>query len=228
MRPGDCLPLTSVESGLVTSDSLIDLGLGSRSRCGRLSTPERHWPRSAPSCRSRVRMARRGAESVGETSEPLPVLVSSTCPSRTLQFEVRDERGNLIGVVDFAWPEFGLLGEFDGKIKYGRLLKPGQDPGDVGLRGEEERGPPARDHRGSGPHPLHLGRPRPAPGHGRARAPDAAPGTDRLAALSARHCLPAKLLTSPPLQRMRKWQVSQGPLVKPSGRRQPALSPCWC
>lgn len=34
-------------------------------------------------------------------------------------------------MTDWAWPEFGLLGEFDGRIKYGRLLKPGQDPGDV-------------------------------------------------------------------------------------------------
>jgi hypothetical protein len=27
--------------------------------------------------------------------------------------------------------EFRTLGEFDGKIKYGRLLKPGEQPGDV-------------------------------------------------------------------------------------------------
>ncbi|MBC7276624.1 hypothetical protein [Nocardioides sp.] len=36
-----------------------------------------------------------------------------------------------MGVTDWAWPEFGLLGEFDGRVKYGRLLQPGQDPGDV-------------------------------------------------------------------------------------------------
>ena len=24
-----------------------------------------------------------------------------------------------------------MIGEFDGRVKYGRLLKPGQDPGDV-------------------------------------------------------------------------------------------------
>ncbi|MCW2782541.1 MAG: hypothetical protein JWR35_2990 [Marmoricola sp.] len=41
-----------------------------------------------------------------------------------------DEFG-LVGVTDMAWPERKLLGEFDGKIKYGRLLKPGQEPGDV-------------------------------------------------------------------------------------------------
>jgi len=30
-----------------------------------------------------------------------------------------------------AWPELGVYGEFDGKVKYGRLLKPGQDPGEA-------------------------------------------------------------------------------------------------
>ena len=32
---------------------------------------------------------------------------------------------------DFAWPEQRTVGEFDGKIKYGRLRKPGQTAGDV-------------------------------------------------------------------------------------------------
>ena len=32
---------------------------------------------------------------------------------------------------DFGWPEQRTVGEFDGKVKYGRLLKPGQDPGDA-------------------------------------------------------------------------------------------------
>ena len=34
-------------------------------------------------------------------------------------------------IIDFAWPKHGVYGEFDGRVKYGRLLKPGQDPGDV-------------------------------------------------------------------------------------------------
>ena len=32
---------------------------------------------------------------------------------------------------DFGWPELRTVGEFDGRVKYGRLLEPGQDPGDV-------------------------------------------------------------------------------------------------
>ena len=37
----------------------------------------------------------------------------------------------MIGTCDWAWPDHGVLGEFDGKVKYGRLLKPGQDVGQV-------------------------------------------------------------------------------------------------
>jgi hypothetical protein len=32
---------------------------------------------------------------------------------------------------DFAWSKQRTVDEFDGKIKYGRLLEPGQDPGEV-------------------------------------------------------------------------------------------------
>jgi hypothetical protein len=37
-------------------------------------------------------------------------------------------------VTDFAWPEHRLLGEFDGRVKYGRLLRPGEEPGDAVFR----------------------------------------------------------------------------------------------
>jgi hypothetical protein len=59
-------------------------------------------------------------------------------PEPQLQFKVYDDHGNLVGITDFAWPEFRLLGEFDGRIKYGRLLKDGEEPGDAVFR-EKER-----------------------------------------------------------------------------------------
>ena len=37
-------------------------------------------------------------------------------------------------MVDFAWPELGLFLEFDGKIKYQKLLKEGESPSDVVIR----------------------------------------------------------------------------------------------
>ena len=52
-------------------------------------------------------------------------------PRPRLQYHVYDQPRTADRHHDFAWPEHGVYGEFDGKVKYGRLLKPGQDPGDV-------------------------------------------------------------------------------------------------
>jgi hypothetical protein len=52
-------------------------------------------------------------------------------PVPDLQVEVRTPGGLFIGRTDFGWREHRLLGEFDGRIKYGRLLRPGQQPGDA-------------------------------------------------------------------------------------------------
>ncbi len=52
---------------------------------------------------------------------------------------IYDSHGQLIGITDFAWPKHGVYGEFDGRVKYGRLLKPGQDPGDACSRRSDAR-----------------------------------------------------------------------------------------
>ncbi|MCW2785632.1 MAG: hypothetical protein JWP74_2149 [Marmoricola sp.] len=52
-------------------------------------------------------------------------------PEPVLQFEVHDDNGALVGRSDFGWPGYGLLGEFDGMQKYGRLLRPGESPGEA-------------------------------------------------------------------------------------------------
>jgi hypothetical protein len=51
-------------------------------------------------------------------------------PAPIPQYEVWDQ-GVLIGRADFCWEKFRTLGEFDGKQKYGRLLKPGQTAADA-------------------------------------------------------------------------------------------------
>lgn len=52
-------------------------------------------------------------------------------PPPVLQLAVRRSDGTTAGISDWGWPEHQLLGEFDGRVKYGRLLKPGQSAGDV-------------------------------------------------------------------------------------------------
>jgi hypothetical protein len=52
-------------------------------------------------------------------------------PRPQLQVPVYRADGSLVGIVDWAWPQFRLFGEFDGKVKYGKLLRPGQSPSDA-------------------------------------------------------------------------------------------------
>ena len=46
--------------------------------------------------------------------------------------------GRLVAATDFAWHEQRVFGEFDGKMKYGRLLRAGETAGDAVFR-EKQR-----------------------------------------------------------------------------------------
>ena len=68
--------------------------------------------------------------SVGESRSRVILHRWKLAPS-ALQFEIRSRDGGLVGRSDFAWEAERLVGEFDGRIKYGRLLRPGQTPGEA-------------------------------------------------------------------------------------------------
>ena len=70
------------------------------------------------------------SESVGESSSRV-VLHEIGVPVPELQLEVFDALGRLIGRADFGWQEYRTLGEFDGRVKYGRLLRTGETISDV-------------------------------------------------------------------------------------------------
>jgi hypothetical protein len=70
------------------------------------------------------------SDSVGESRSRV-ILHRWKLPPSDLQFEIRSEDGTLVARSDFAWEADRLVGEFDGRIKYGRLLRPGQDAGDA-------------------------------------------------------------------------------------------------
>jgi hypothetical protein len=70
------------------------------------------------------------SESVGESRSRV-LLHRWKVPPSTLQFEIRSSTGVHVARSDFAWEAERLVGEFDGRVKYGRLLRPGQDPGDA-------------------------------------------------------------------------------------------------
>ena len=58
-------------------------------------------------------------------------LMEEGLPTPELQRQVLGPAGQLVARVDFLWGEHQTIGEFDGKIKYGRLLKPGRRIEDV-------------------------------------------------------------------------------------------------
>lgn len=74
--------------------------------------------------------SRVGAESPMETRSRL-VIASLGFPEPVLQFEVRDRSGNFLGRADAAWPEHGVLGEYDGQGKYRELRRTDQSADDV-------------------------------------------------------------------------------------------------
>ncbi len=80
-----------------------------------------------------LRLADAAIESVGE-SRFFYFCYAAGLPAPIPQYVIRDERGQFIGRVDFAWPELGVFIEFDGKVKYEALLKPGESASDVVIR----------------------------------------------------------------------------------------------
>ncbi len=81
------------------------------------------------------------SESVGESLSRTALM---GLPVPLLQFELR--LPDQIVRTDFAWPDRRTVGEFDGAVKYGRLLKEGETTSDVLVR--ERRRELAIEHAG--------------------------------------------------------------------------------
>lgn len=125
----ETMTISSLESGLVVADSALHKELTDPEVLQAALRTFARW-RGTRKLQLGVRMADGRSESVGE-SRGRYLFWTQGIPAPELQFHVYNEDGRLIGITDFAWPEHKMLGEFDGRIKYGRLLKPDQDPGQV-------------------------------------------------------------------------------------------------
>ncbi|MDU0349106.1 hypothetical protein [Actinomyces sp. MRS3W] len=77
--------------------------------------------RGRPRLRRVITAADPASESPGE-SLSRAVMLEHHLPLPNLQESVRDEYGGLLGRVDFIWFDYGVIGEFDGRVKYGRAL----------------------------------------------------------------------------------------------------------
>jgi hypothetical protein len=124
--------LSTAESAIVVLDSGLHRELFTRDELDATYGYLKQWPGTLP-LELAVRLADGRAASVGE-SRSRYLCFAHGLPRPELQYEVCDAHGDLIGITDMAWPGHGLLGEFDGKMKYGRLLRPGESAGDAVFR----------------------------------------------------------------------------------------------
>jgi very-short-patch-repair endonuclease len=121
--------VTDLEHCLTFTNELLHLEHTTVERLWARYDQSRHWPHSL-NAELLLRLCTHLCESVGE-SRFLFLCWVMGLPRPICQYKVRDHHGNVVAVVDFAWPELGLFVEFDGKIKYTRLLKEGQRAEDV-------------------------------------------------------------------------------------------------
>jgi hypothetical protein len=111
-----------LEVAVAVLDSALRAGVSRRelwdvfARC-------RNWP-GARLVATAISFADKRADNPGESWSRV-VLMQQGVPAASLQVPVHDEQG-LVGYADFGWP--GVLGEFDGKGKYGLAsYDPGRD-----------------------------------------------------------------------------------------------------
>ncbi|MFL6109215.1 MAG: type IV toxin-antitoxin system AbiEi family antitoxin domain-containing protein [Marmoricola sp.] len=123
--------LCGVEAGTVLLDSAYEQGICTPEDIRAEFDKHRGWPGTAR-LQLTLRLAQPGSQSVGE-SRMRYLFWRAHLPRPVLQYVVR-HRGAIVGISDFAWPEYRLLGEFDGRVKYKELLHPGEDPSDAVFR----------------------------------------------------------------------------------------------
>lgn len=132
------------EQAVVTADAALHRHLVDRPTVEAAVSRRSRLP-GLPGARRALAFADPRSMSPGESRSRVAI-ARAGLPVPVLQWEVRSPAGLLIGQVDFGWPGLRTVGEFDGRVKYGRDLQPGQDPVEVlyaeklredALRGED-------------------------------------------------------------------------------------------
>lgn len=111
--------------GVAACDAALRLGLP-RDELLRATRMHRRL-RGLPLARAAADFADPRAESPAESISRVRIALAGL-PTPVPQFNVHDQLGVWVARCDFGWPEYRLVGEMDGKFKYGSLLKPGQTP----------------------------------------------------------------------------------------------------
>jgi hypothetical protein len=116
------------EQAVVATDSALG-GPLTKAELREALRRQKGWP-GAPRARRVVEFADGRSGSVGESRSRWAITLAGI-PAPDLQHEVRDHGGRHVGTVDFWWEARRLAGEFDGLVKYGRLLRPGRTAADA-------------------------------------------------------------------------------------------------
>jgi hypothetical protein len=123
---------SSLEGGVVTADSALHRSPELKESLDALHDRFSLFPGSVKA-RAAMRLADGRSDSPGESVTRVQCYRYGI-PMPELQFHVLGPRGQLIGIADFYWEDFRHLGEFDGKVKYQRLLRPGESASDCVIR----------------------------------------------------------------------------------------------
>ena len=123
---------SSLEAGVVTADSALRLDPSLATAVAILADRFAYFPGSRQG-RTAMELADPRSESPGESVTRVQFFRHGI-PMPQPQYRVVDRNGVLAGIADFGWEEFRHLGEFDGKVKYEKFLRPGESPSDCVVR----------------------------------------------------------------------------------------------
>jgi hypothetical protein len=124
--------ILTVESALVSADSVLHQELCTPDALFRRFEVIHQWKGSQRLHVVLKHMDGRAANA-GE-SRSRHMIWRHGLPRPILQYEVHDEWGHLVAILDFAWPAHRAFGEFDGRKKYLEHLHPGEEPSDAVFR----------------------------------------------------------------------------------------------
>jgi hypothetical protein len=128
----DASTVVATEAAVVLASDFLHRRLTTLDELRMLETSRNKWPYTL-GMNVVLHLADPRFESVGE-SRCRFLFWSQGLPAPVPQFEVLHPDGRLAGRVDFAWPEHRLLVEFDGRVKYTRLRRPGESVEEAVLR----------------------------------------------------------------------------------------------
>jgi hypothetical protein len=128
--------IADVEHSLVEVDDVLHRGLATSDQLRDRYAEMTHWPDTLTTDLI-LRLADGRSESVGESRTRF-LCWRQGLPAPIPNYPVYDENGVEVARVDLAWPELGLFLEFDGKVKYEKLLRPGERASGVVFR-EKQR-----------------------------------------------------------------------------------------